>query len=569
MSEIANIINYSKKLKVLYVEDEEKVRTASLELFENFFESIVVAEDGIEALEYYNRERFDLIITDIAMPKMDGFELIKEIRKKDKFIPIIVFSAFNDSSYLSASITLNVDGYILKPLKVQNLIDLLGQLYYKVAYQFSEKIDATHFKKSFDIDNLTQLKSHSALLERLDTIEDGKTPIFILVNIDEFHVYNEIYGLHIGDRILEKFAKVLKAFSESKNYELYRMSGDEFVIFETTNIIDSDKYSEDIEELVELVETQKMDVESVDEPVVLSITVGIAFGGGSLYSRAEMALLEARKRGRSYLGFSADIDRKTELKNNLYWREEINKAIAQKRVCAFYQPIVDKEKKILKYEALMRIKQIDSEAGEKIIEPAKFLDFSKISKQYVGLTKFVIEDAFKTMLEENVHVAINITFQDVENREINKLLRHKISKHNLASKTKFDISSQVIFELLEHSNHDDYDRFVAFIDEFKELGVIITIDNFGLGFANMSKISAMSPHYVKIDSTLIKNIDSDVHAFTLVKAIVKFAKELGMKTIAEHVSTKEIFELCQKIGIDEFQGYYLSEPKEYLVKEIN
>ncbi len=567
MSDLSEIVKYTKKLKVLYVEDEEEVRNTSFELFENFFGTIVMAKDGQEGLIYYEKEDFDLIITDISMPRMDGIELIRAIRNHDKLIPIVIFSALNDPTYLSASVSLNVDGYILKPLKVDNVLDVLQQLSYKISYRSTEKLDVNSFKKSFDLDKLTQLQSHSALIEELDSVGRDETPVLILINIDEFHIYNEIYGLHIGDTILVKFAKLLEVFNKSKKYHLYRMSGDEFVFFEKSPIIDSEKYTKDIEDLMEFVSQNTIQIEGVKESISLAITVGVAFHDGNLYSRADMALYEARKRGRAYLGFSADVDRKRELKNNLYWREEINRAIVEQRVHTFYQPIVDGEKKILKYEALMRIKQIEDDSSVKVICPKDFIDFSKISKQYIGLTKVVIEDAFATMLEHNVHVAINITFHDIENREINKLLRHKISKHHLASKTKFDISSQVIFELLEHSNHDDYDRFISFMDEFKALGVIITIDNFGLGFSNMSKISAMAPNYIKIDSTLMKNIDTDIHAFTLVKAIVKFTKELGIKTIAEHVSSKKIFELSKDLGIDEFQGFYLGEPLESLQKE--
>ena len=80
-----------------------------------------------------------------------------------------------------------------------------------------------------------------------------------------------------------------------------------------------------------------------------------------------------------------------------------------------------------------------------------------------------------------------------------------------------------------------------------------------MGFANMSKIAAMAPNYVKIDSALIQNLDTDKHALSLVEAIVKFTTELGIKTVAEHVTTKEIFEISKDVGIDEFQGSYFSE----------
>lgn len=556
MKNLKKILESTKKLNLLYVEDDKVMQSSSVEMFLNFFDNITCADNGEEALALYYENKFDLIITDISMPKMDGIELISIIRKENKHIPIIVFSAWNNPSSLNSCISLNIDAYMLKPLESSNLIDAI----YKISLKLKNNREV--FKQEFDVDKLTQLKSHNSLMEEMQSASYLEVPVMILINIDDFHIYNEIYGLDVGDEILIAFAKQLEIFNSDLSYKLFRMSGDEFILFEKVKALDTDKYTDDITRLLDYIENNHIKINGIEEDISLRITIGIAFHNDNIYGRADMALHEARKRGRNYLGFTADTDRRSELKNNLYWREEINRALQSNRVHTYYQPIVDVNENILKYESLIRIQQVQNNGKLELISPKEFIDFSKISKQYIALTKVVIEESFATMLEKNVHVAINITFHDIENREINKLLHNKISKHNLATKTKFDISSQVIFELLEHQNHEDYDRFIDFIDEFKALGVLITIDNFGLGFANMSKISAMAPNYVKIDSTLMKNIDTDKHAYTLVKAIVKFAQELGIKTIAEHVTSKEIFEISKELGIDEFQGYYFGEPIE-------
>ena len=561
MESLKEILQQTKDLKMLYVEDDLLMQKSSVEMFSNFFSNITVASNGEEGLSLYNENTYDVIITDISMPRMDGIEMITHIRQDDESIPIIVFSAWNDASSMAACISLNIDAYMLKPLDSKNLIDAIRKVALKIQ-NTKEK-----FKKYFETDKLTNLKSHSAFLEDMENTTHLEIPVIILINIDEFRVYNELYGLDVGDEILISFANILKDFSTNLSYELYRMGGDEFILFEKVKILDSDKYTQDIENMVEYVDTHSITIEGIKEKISLNITIGISFHNDNIYGRADMALQEARKRGRHYLGFSADADRREELKNNLYWREEINKALSNNNVHTYYQPIVDKDENILKYESLVRIEKMQPNGEIKLISPNEFIDFSKISKQYIALTKVVIEESFETMIQHNVHVAINITFHDIENREINKLLHEKISKHNLATKTKFDISSQVIFELLEHKTHEDYDRFISFVDEFKALGVLITIDNFGLGFANISKISALAPNYVKIDSSLMKNIDTDIHSYALVNAIVKFAQELGIKTIAEHVSSEKIFEMSKKLGIDEFQGFYFSQPLKSIVNK--
>lgn len=378
------------------------------------------------------------------------------------------------------------------------------------------------------VDKLTNLKSHNTLISTIEKLSPREIPVLILINIDEFHIYNEIYGLKTGDLILQEFAKLLLEYSKESQYDLYRVSGDEFVFYEVVKIIDPEPYIHDIEELISYVETHPIVLPELEEPINLAVTIGVSFDAENSYGKADMALQE-------------------------------------EKVHTYYQSIVDKDKKTIKYEALIRLHQPQSDGTQKIIAPYQFLDFSKVSRQYIALTKIVIQESFETMLQENVHVSINLTFHDIANSEIRALLRESIIKHHSESKTNFDISSQIIFELLTHTRHKDYDTFV----EFKALGVLITIDNFGLDFSEMSKVAVITPHYVKIDSNLIKNIDTDKHAYALVSAIVKFTKELGIKTIAEHVESETVFETAKKLQIDEFQGYFFSEPLESVHKKAN
>jgi len=559
-----DILNITKNLKLLYVEDDYTMQETSKELFKNFFCEVDIAVDGREALKMYKDNNYDVIITDISMPYMDGIELIQHIRQKNLTIPIIVFSALNNPTSITACISLNVDAYLLKPMKTKNLVEALEKITLKImSNDDKSSLElVANMEKTFNFDKLTGLKSHNLLLDSIENLHQQQIPVMILINIDDFHIYNELYGLHVGDIILKKFAENLQYFIKNSSYELYRMSGDEFVLFEIVEMIDPESYIYDIEELIAYIDTKAIVLPNIKEAINLSVTIGISFDANNSYGKADMALQEARRRGRQYLGYNIEADRREELQSNLYWREEINRALEEKRVYAYYQGIVDKDEKIIKYESLIRIKQIQPDGTQKLIAPYEFLDFSKISRQYIGLTTVMIKESFRTMIDKNVHVSINLTFHDIANREINKLLRENIKKHHLEYKTNFDISSQVIFELLEHPSHKDYDTFVEFVNEFKSLGVLITIDNFGLGFSDMSKIASLAPHYVKIDASLIKNIDTDKHAYSLVNAIVKFTQELGIKTIAEHVSTEAIFEKAKELGIDEFQGFLFGKPIE-------
>jgi len=123
--DIEELIKYSKTLKVLVVEDNDEARKQALKLLSNLFDNIVIAIDGVDGLEKFKADKFDLIITDINMPNMDGIQMCSQIRKTNKDIPIIILSAYNDTKYFMETIKLNINGYILKPINMQQFLDAL------------------------------------------------------------------------------------------------------------------------------------------------------------------------------------------------------------------------------------------------------------------------------------------------------------------------------------------------------------------------------------------------------------------------------------------------------------
>jgi len=125
MDNIEEIIKYSQNLKLLYVEDNQEARESTQIILEEFFTNIVIAVDGSDGLEKYKSENIDLIITDINMPKMNGLEMTKLIREIDSDVPILVLSAYNESGYFIDSIKLGVEGYLLKPIDLEQFLSVL------------------------------------------------------------------------------------------------------------------------------------------------------------------------------------------------------------------------------------------------------------------------------------------------------------------------------------------------------------------------------------------------------------------------------------------------------------
>ena len=113
MHDINKISSYTQSLTLLYVEDDKENQSFILELLGNFFKHVIVATDGQDGLEKFKRTPIDLVITDINMPRLNGLEMIEEIRNIDKEVPIIILSAHIEPHFFTQSIKMRVKGYLI------------------------------------------------------------------------------------------------------------------------------------------------------------------------------------------------------------------------------------------------------------------------------------------------------------------------------------------------------------------------------------------------------------------------------------------------------------------------
>jgi EAL domain-containing protein (putative c-di-GMP-specific phosphodiesterase class I) len=239
-------------------------------------------------------------------------------------------------------------------------------------------------------------------------------------------------------------------------------------------------------------------------------------------------------------------DIKNESKDKEYFemRKLIKTAIEKNQITPYAQAIVNNEGKTIKYELLMRIVTED-----KVIPPY-FLDYAKKAKLYNKLSQQMLKKCFKFIEKTDVLCSINIDLEDIKNEETVKKLESYIDK----------VKKPVVFEILEYDSMSDYILFKEFVDKFRNKGVLFAIDDFGSGFSNYKEIISLKPDYLKIDGSLIKNILEDNENLLLVYSIISLTSMLDIKTTAEFVENKEIFEKLKSIGIDESQGYYFAKP---------
>lgn len=129
-STIKQIKEMAQNIKLLYIEDDADARNTTFEMLKNMFDekNITLGVDGLDGLESFQKETFDLIITDINMPNLNGLEMLHKIREIDKNISVIIFSAYNESAYFLQAIKLSVDGFIIKPLEYEQFLETLEKV---------------------------------------------------------------------------------------------------------------------------------------------------------------------------------------------------------------------------------------------------------------------------------------------------------------------------------------------------------------------------------------------------------------------------------------------------------
>jgi diguanylate cyclase (GGDEF)-like protein len=395
-------------------------------------------------------------------------------------------------------------------------------------------------------------------------IERTEKPSLILSNIDFFKEINDCYGNKIGDLILKETAYRLKKMQDELKYRLYRMPADEFALLFDCDIC-RDSLIDIVKLLSNVINERPFNINGHE--INVRVSFGIAMCDDireeeisegkwrKLATNADMALKRAKRLQKNFIVYDESMEITKEYENNLMWKQKLKDAIHNQRIIPYFQPIVNNVNgKIEKYESLVRL--IDKQGM--VIHPHNFLDLAKKSHLYDNITKAMILRSFATFEKLDYEFSINLTVNDILDEDINKFIMAELKKNK-------NLSGRVVFEILESEGIENYKEVMVFIEQVKELGCKIAIDDFGSGYSNFEHIMRLEVDYIKIDSSLIKNLPYDKNSQIITKTIVNFARELKLKTISEFVHSREVYEKTVELGIDFSQGYYFGEPKEFLV----
>lgn len=231
----------------------------------------------------------------------------------------------------------------------------------------------------------------------------------------------------------------------------------------------------------------------------------------------------------------------------------IKNATESANIEPYFQAIFNlKSLKIEKYEALMRL--IDPKSN-KVFSVFPFLQTAKKIKIYPQMMQIMIEKTFEKIASLEDEFSINLSYEDISSDSFRNYIYKKLEES--------PNSKNIIFEILESDFIEDFNIVKDFATHVRSYACKIAIDDFGSGYSSMENILILKPEIIKIDGSLIKNIDTSNESRAIVKNIVHMAKELNAKTVAEFVHSKEVFDVLQTMNVDFLQGFYLAEPKAF------
>ena len=435
----------------------------------------------------------------------------------------------NKAYYVKASIIpiLDKNGDIAEFISIRNDVTELIKKEQKIKEQTT--------------DSLTHLPNRQKLIE---DIENSQKCQLAIINIDRFKEINEYYGYKLGDKVLIEVAHILKEFADSAKLKSYRISGDEFAILDL-ECLNLEHFLKKINKIIDIFERENINIESNEFNI--SIRVGVATNK-NLYINAEIALENAKETNKTLICYENSIDIKERHKNNITWTKKLKKALSSDDIVVFAQPIFDnKSETISKYECLVRLKEDD-----KIVSPFYFLEVAKKARLYPEITKTIIKKSLSYFSDKECEFSINFTIEDVLSKEIKEYLLENIEKYGVANR--------LVVEIVESEGIENFDEVSSFIENIKSLGVKIAIDDFGTGYSNFEYLMKLNVDFIKIDGSIIKNLDRDRNSQIVTKVIVDFAKSLNIKTIGEYVHNEEVLQKVKEMGITYSQGFHLGEP---------
>lgn len=558
---VANLL----KATIMMVDDEP----ITMEVVQAFLEDagyqhFVLVDDPREAMATLEETRPDLLLLDLMMPEISGFEILQALRERDKFkhLPVLILSSTSDNADKLQALDLGATDLLSKPVDPSELQLRVRNTLAAKAYQ-----DQLAF-----YDPLTKLPNRHLFLEQLDwTLKSAKRnqDAFALLSIelDQFDKINDTLGLFTGDDVLRQLAQRITSIVRSADllghFDLEEESAVNLFHFERgvfSLILHRLHRERDAARAAQrLLEAIRQPLKIGSTEIYVTASIGIStypteqVNSINMLQLASSARDYAKSKGGNSFQFSS---RRINIKfqQRLSLEARLRKALDREELVLHYQPKLDVTgNTITGVEALLRWHVPD----RGLVPPSQFIPIAEETGFIVPIGEWVLETACRQLAKWQqagrapIDMAVNLSPAQFQNTGMLRRFREIIHASGADPQ-------RLILEVTEGMLLEDSNTKIEIMNRLRAHGLRLAIDDFGTGYSSLSYLRKLPLDELKIDRSFFINLFEDARSRSLVSALIKLAHNLDLLTVAEGVETEAQLSYLQKEGCDQYQGFLFS-----------
>ena len=539
--------------RILVADDNADMRQYVYDLLSPYWQVTTVA-NGHQALEAIRFRRPDLLISDVMMPGMDGFGLLKALRNGDTpdRMPVMLLSARAGEESRVEGLNAGADDYLVKPFFGRELIARVEALLNTVRMRQTAVEKAQH-------DPLTDLPNRSLLEEFAERLmgsadRSGSHMALLFIDMDNFKPINDQYGHAVGDEVLIEIARRLRRGVREED-TVGRFGGDEFVALLSH-----------IHSPADAARVARHLCRRLSEPYLidghqLSTTpsIGIALyprdgrSPAELTRAADQAMYQAKESGRGRIRFSGD-DVEARARQVQEIEGRLRGALDNSEFELHYQPTVDFEThRVTGVEALLRWPGTN-------IGPEEFLPVAERCGLMNELGQWVIDEACRQLRQWRsdgvppLTVSINVSPTQLQHPEQARYLSRSVARHGLPTD-----SVQIEIRAADLAGRGGKNA-VKWLSHMKAMGFRLSLDRFGGDNANLQELIRLSPNTLKMDRAISRNNGSGADYLALINGITTLGASLGFQVVAEGVEDESMLVSLRATACRDVQGFHICPP---------
>lgn len=555
-------------LSLLVIDDDELDRAAILRNLgrtNNKFE-ISIASSAVEGLRLASEKKFDAILLDYFLPDINGLGVLHSLRAETMHnSAVIMLSRHEDELIAEKCLDAGAQDFLLKDeVTSRSLNRALRQA--KQRYSLAEALKQSNEQLRIlsECDPLTGLANRRGFEHALNSALNRLQPnheklAVLLIDLDDFKAVNDTLGHDVGDQLLIELSQRFKTTLREGDF-LCRLGGDEFVVLAKN--LESEQHAAILGDRLLSVLRKPVCINGTE--LIITASIGIAASGEfseknpDLLKYADVAMYRAKQEGRNQYRFFSErlhdlVMHRARIKHDLH------QAVARGEMRVFYQAQIRSEDLSLGgMEALVRWEH----PNLGLLTPFDFLAIAEETGFITEIGNWVLSEACQTLADwrlrfpeqcKNLTLAVNLSASQIKEVELIHFVKSVLKDNGLESHC-------LELEITENAFIAETIEAIIALSRLGLEGVKLALDDFGTGYSSLQHLKMFAITTLKIDKIFINSIaNSDVDDRLLI-ALIRFAKLLDLKVIAEGVETPEQAKFCTQHGCDLLQGYFYSRP---------